>query len=149
VDTNLVLAEVQKNLATVIDESGAAISYSGLPTVQGDAVPFMHLFQNLLSNAIKYRSGQPPKILVTAKDQHGSWLFAVQDNGIGIAKDFQAQIFGIFRRLHDKKEYPGTGIGLAICQKVVERYGGHIWVESEKGQGSTFFFTLPHAATKT
>jgi signal transduction histidine kinase len=145
VDINEVLAGVEKNLASAIDESGAVISGSDLPALWGDAVPFTHLFQNLISNALKYRSERPPRIVVSARKDGGSWLFAVQDNGIGIPKEFQTQIFGIFKRLHNKNEYPGTGIGLAICQKVVERYGGRIWVESEVGQGSTFFFTLPYA----
>jgi light-regulated signal transduction histidine kinase (bacteriophytochrome) len=144
VDISEVLAGVKKNLATTVAESGAVISAADLPIVPGDAVPFTHLFQNLVSNALKYRSGAPPRIVISAKDQGDAWLFAVEDNGIGIPKQFQTQIFGIFKRLHNKNEYPGTGIGLAICQKVVERYGGRIWVESEVGQGSTFFFTLPH-----
>jgi len=118
-----------------------------LPVFLGDAVPFTHLFQNLVSNALKYRSDRPPRVVISAKQQDDSWLFAFQDNGIGIPKEFQTQIFGLFKRLHNKNDYPGTGIGLAICQKVVERYGGRIWVESEVGQGSTFFFTLPHAGT--
>jgi len=145
VDTNEVLAEVQKNLATTIQESGAVISATDLPVLRGDAVPFTHLFQNLISNALKYRSAQPPRVVVSAKRQGSAWLFAVEDNGIGIPNEFQDQIFGIFKRLHNKKTYPGTGIGLAICQKVVERYGGRIWVESQLGHGSTFFFTLPAA----
>jgi signal transduction histidine kinase/CheY-like chemotaxis protein len=145
VDTNQVLSEVCKNLATTIDESGAVISSSGLPILLGDVVPLTHLFQNLISNALKYRGKDAPRIVVSAQSQADSWLFTVRDNGIGIPQEFQSQIFGIFKRLHNKKEYPGTGIGLAICQKIVERYGGRIWVESEVGQGSTFFFTLPDA----
>jgi PAS domain S-box-containing protein len=147
VDTNQVLIEVQKNLATTIRESGAVVSGSDLPVLLADGVPITHLFQNLVSNAIKYRSKQPPRIVVSAQNRGDVSLFAVQDNGIGIPKEFQNQIFGIFKRLHNKKDYPGTGIGLAICQKIVERYGGRIWVESEVGQGSTFYFTLPRSAS--
>jgi signal transduction histidine kinase len=155
VDTNDVLETVKKNLATRIQETGAVISAGDLPVVYGDSVPVMHVFQNLVSNALKYRGEAPPLVSVSAEKLPGFWRFAVRDNGIGIAKQFHEQIFGIFKRLHPRNEYPGTGIGLAICQKVVERYGGRIWVESEEGHGSTFFFTLPdnvrqaHAPSKT
>jgi len=111
--------------------------------VYGDPVPLMHVFQNLVSNALKYRGDAPPLVSVLAERQPKFWRFAVRDNGIGIPKQFHEQIFGIFKRLHARNEYPGTGIGLAICQNVVERYGGRIWVESELSEGSTFFFTLP------
>ena len=147
VDTNQVLAEVKKNLATTIEESGAVITGTDLPVLIADRVPIAHLFQNLVSNALKYRSKQPPRIVISAQILGDTPLFSVEDNGIGIPKEFQGQIFGIFKRLHNKKDYPGTGIGLAICQKIVERYGGRIWVESEVGRGSTFFFTLPRCAT--
>ncbi|MGD0300383.1 MAG: ATP-binding protein [Bryobacteraceae bacterium] len=143
VDTSEVIETVKKNLATRIEETGAVITSEGLPEVFGDPVPLMHVFQNLVSNALKYRSDAPPRVNVSAEKQPKFWRFAVSDNGIGIPKKFHEQIFGIFKRLHARNEYPGTGIGLAICQKVVERYGGRIWVESEEGQGSTFFFTLP------
>jgi DNA-binding response OmpR family regulator len=143
VDMNQVLSEVKKNLATTIEETSAVISGLDLPVLLGDPVPLTHLFQNLISNALKYRSKDAPRIVITARSQDGSWLFSVEDNGIGIPKEFHSQIFGIFKRLHNKKKYPGTGIGLAICQKIVERSGGRIWVESEVGKGSTFFLTLP------
>jgi signal transduction histidine kinase len=106
-------------------------------------VPLTQLFQNLISNALKYRSSRTPEIGVFAAQDGAYWRFGVQDNGIGIPAEFRTQIFGIFKRLHDRRAYPGTGIGLAICQKIVERYGGRIWVESEVGRGSTFLFTLP------
>ncbi len=148
VDTMEVLSKVKQSLATVIEETGAVIEASGLPVVMGDDVPLLHLFQNLISNGLKYQSEQPPRIVISAREQAGSWIFAVQDNGIGIPKEFQTQIFGIFKRLHSRRQYPGTGIGLAICQKVVERCGGQIWVESEEGQRSTFFFSIPQVGTK-
>jgi signal transduction histidine kinase/CheY-like chemotaxis protein len=140
-----VIESVRKNLATAIEESGAEITASDLPVVQGDSIPLVLLFQNLISNALKYRSEDRPRISITARadsEDPDRWRFAVADNGIGIPKQYQAQIFGMFKRLHGRKEYPGTGIGLAICQKIVERYGGQIGVESEPGIGSTFFFTL-------
>ena len=143
VDTSEVLDAVQKNLATRIQETGAVITAVNLPVVRGDAVPLMHVFQNLVSNALKYRSQAPPQVNISAERHPKLWRFAVEDNGIGIPRQFQEQIFGIFKRLHGRHEYPGTGIGLAICQKVVERYGGRIWVESEVGRGSVFYFTLP------
>ena len=143
VDTNQILETVKKNLATSIEETAAEITTSDLPVVRGDAVPLVHLFQNLVSNALKYRSKRTPALRISAVRNGDLWRFSVEDNGIGIPKEFQTQIFGIFKRLHDRAEYPGTGIGLAICQKIVERYGGRIWVESQPGLGSTFLFTLP------
>jgi light-regulated signal transduction histidine kinase (bacteriophytochrome) len=148
VSINAVLETVKKNLSTTIEETGAEIRTSGLPVVRGDSVPLVHLFQNLVSNALKYRSERKPLVTITATAEAGHWLFSIEDNGIGIAKEFQTHIFGIFKRLHDRAEYPGTGVGLAICQKIVESQRGRIWVESEPGRGSTFFFTLPRTSTE-
>jgi PAS domain S-box-containing protein len=143
VNTNQVVDTAKKNLATAIEETAAEIVTADLPVVCAHSVPLVHLFQNIISNALKYRSGETPRLKICAQEDGDYWRFSVQDNGIGIPKEFQSQIFGIFKRLHNRTEYPGTGIGLAICQKVVEQYGGRIWVESETGCGSTFFFTLP------
>jgi len=145
VDIGEVIETVKKNLSAAIDETQAEIAVSPLPLALGESVPLVHLLQNLISNALKYRA-EKPRVRIAATEQGPDrWLFSVEDNGIGIPKEFQTQIFGIFKRLHDRTQYPGTGIGLAICQKIVARYGGRIWVESEPGQGSTFFFTLPRA----
>jgi signal transduction histidine kinase len=140
-----VIEIVKKNLSTTIEETQAEISVSAVPVVRGDSVPLVHLFQNLLSNALKYRSERKPRIRIAAGRDGDHWRFTVEDNGIGIPKEFHTQVFGIFKRLHDRAEYPGTGIGLAICQKIVEKHGGKIWVESEVGRGSIFSFTLPGA----
>lgn len=142
-DVNEVVEKVKRNLSTAIAETGAVFGITPLPHICADSVPLTHLFQNLISNALKYRSDQSPRITIDAVRDGSFWRFSVQDNGIGIAAEFRTQIFSIFKRLHDRQSYPGTGIGLAICQKIVERCGGRIWVESEPGQGSTFLFTLP------
>ncbi|HZQ54496.1 MAG TPA: ATP-binding protein [Bryobacteraceae bacterium] len=131
------------NLSSSIAELGADIAYHPLPDVRIARAHLEQLFQNLISNALKYRSDAPPKIQVAARRQEHHWVFSIMDNGIGIKPEYQERIFGIFKRLHTATKYPGTGIGLAICKRIVERYHGRIWVESEPGRGATFFFTLP------
>ncbi|MEP6961481.1 MAG: ATP-binding protein, partial [Acidobacteriota bacterium] len=145
VDLEQVLQEVQMILKASIEESGAVVSSDPLPTLEGyHRAHFIQLFQNLIGNAIKYRSSRSPRIHVSVANRDGNWRFAVADNGIGIAPEYHAMIFGVFKRLHGK-QIPGTGIGLAICQRVVERYNGRIWVESQLEKGATFYFTLPNA----
>jgi signal transduction histidine kinase len=139
---NQVVEQALANLQAVIRDTQAVVSYGELPVVTGDISQLVQLFQNLVCNAIKYRQDAPPAVGISACKQQDSWLFSVSDNGIGIAAQHQERIFQIFQRLHTQKEYSGTGIGLAICQKIVERHGGRIWVESESGQGSTFHFTI-------
>ncbi len=139
---NQVVEQALANLQAVIRDTQAVVSYGELPVVNGDISQLVQLFQNLVGNAIKYRQDAPPAVCISACKQQDSWLFSVSDNGIGIAAQHQERIFQIFQRLHTQKEYSGTGIGLAICQKIVERHGGRIWVESESGQGSTFHFTI-------
>jgi two-component system, chemotaxis family, sensor kinase Cph1 len=140
-----VLKRVLNNLAVAIEESGAVVTYDVLPTVLTDEVQLAQLFQNLIGNAIKFRAEWTPEIHVGVERQDEEWLFLVRDNGIGIAPQYFDRIFMIFQRLHSRGEYPGTGIGLAICKKIVERHGGRIWAQSEgmPGQGTTFYFTLP------
>ncbi len=143
VDCQAIFRETRDNLMKVIEESGAVITHESLPTVPGDEVQLLQLFQNLVANAIKFRSQTPPQIRVSAQKSGPEWVFAFKDNGIGIAPEHQERIFSIFQRLHHRSEYPGTGIGLALCKKIVERHGGRIWVESQPGQGSTFYFSIP------
>ena len=131
------------NLQIRIADNGAVITTDPLPTVIADRTQLTQMFQNLIGNAIKFCRDQPPQIHVGAKQQSDEWLFSVRDNGIGIEPQFADRIFTIFQRLHAREEYPGTGIGLAICKKIVDRHGGRIWVESELGQGATFYFTIP------
>ncbi|MBN3894115.1 MAG: GAF domain-containing protein [Nostoc sp. NOS(2021)] len=131
------------NLRQRINESGATITQDTLPTVMADSTQLMQLFQNLIGNAIKFHSEQPPQIHVGAKRIEDAWLFSVQDNGIGIDPQFSDRIFVIFQRLHTRDEYIGTGMGLAICKKIVECHRGRIWVESKLGEGATFYFTIP------
>ena len=143
-DAGEMLNQALANLEVAIRESGAAISRTTLPRVRMYGFQLEQLFQNLISNAIRYRSNYPPQIEIAAQRRGAEWLFSVQDNGIGIRPEYKEQVFGIFQRLHSAAEFPGTGMGLAICQRIVERAGGRIWVESELGRGSTFFFTIPY-----
>jgi signal transduction histidine kinase len=144
-DCAQLVREALTNLQIAIKESKAVVIQDALPVVRGDRTQLLQLLQNLISNAIKYRSDRTPKIHVGVEDKDGEWLFFVRDNGIGIAPQYASRIFRIFQRLHTRQEYPGTGIGLAVCKTIVERHGGRIWVESEPEEGSTFFFTLPKA----
>ncbi len=131
------------NLVHAVENTDARITHDPLPLVRMKAPHLQELFQNLIGNAIKYRRELPPRVHVAAQRDGGYWRFAVSDNGLGIEKQFHEQIFGIFKRLHTTDRFPGTGIGLAICQRIAERYGGRIWVESELGKGSTFYITVP------
>ena len=142
-DCNGVLRMALSNLSASIAEAGAVIAHDELPSTRADGVQLIQVFQNLLSNAIKFRGEERPRIHVGVQPQNGEWLFSVRDNGIGIHPDYFDRIFVIFQRLHTRKEYPGTGIGLAICKKIVERHGGRMWVESGPGEGSTFYFSIP------
>ena len=148
VDCTRVFNEVQFNLRDAVVDCGAAITATDLPTVTGDEVQIIQLFQNLVSNALKFRRDEvPPEVRLTAQQRDdGRWLFAVADNGIGIEEEYLGRIFDVFKRLHTRQAFPGDGIGLAMCRRIVERHGGEIWVESKPGEGSTFYFTLTPAA---
>ncbi len=145
VDLALVVPEVLDYLAPAIAEAGALVTTAGtLPAVAGQSSELLRLFQNLIGNAIKYRlPDRRPEVVVSCRPDGVQWAFTVRDNGIGIEPENFERIFGVFQRLHTQKQYDGTGIGLAVCKKIVERHGGRIWVESETGQGSRFCFTLP------
>jgi signal transduction histidine kinase len=146
VDLNRLADDVLRGLRVAIDEAGARVTRGELPTVVADASQLGQLLQNLFGNAIKYRSPErEPVVALEAERVDDEWRFALRDNGIGIDARFLERVFIIFQRLHRKEEYAGTGVGLAICRRVVERHGGRIWVESEPGRGSSFFFTLPAA----
>ena len=126
-----------------VAENGATVTRGDLPQVVADAAQLGQLFQHLVGNGVKFRSQLPPEIHVSARRGDGEWIFAVRDNGIGIEPQYRERIFQVFQRLHTRQEYDGTGIGLAVCRKIVERHGGRIWVDSEPGSGSTFCFTIP------
>ncbi|MFB3889526.1 MAG: PAS domain S-box protein [Candidatus Bathyarchaeia archaeon] len=141
-DLESVLDVVLKNLQASITESGAIVTHDHLPALQGDELQLVQLLQNLIGNAIKFRGKEPPRVHVSAQEQETECLFSVRDNGIGIDPQYFDRLFKIFQRLHTREEYPGSGIGLAICKKIVERHGGRIWIESQPGKGSTMYFTL-------
>ncbi len=144
IELNKAVDSAMANLRNSIQESGASITHEELPTVPGNMTQLSQLFQNLLGNAIKFRrEGIPPNIQVGCRLKGDHWVIRVKDNGIGIAPEYHDKIFMIFQRLHGRDKYPGTGIGLAICKKIVERHGGSIWIDSKPGEGTTFLFTLP------
>ena len=142
-DGEMLLAAALSNLKVAIEESGATVTHDPLPIVWADRPQLVQLLQNLIDNAVKFRGTEPPTVHVSATRREGEWVFSVRDNGIGIDPQYAGRIFGLFQRLHGIGEYPGTGIGLAVAKKIVERHGGRIWVESAEGQGATFYFTVP------
>lgn len=147
-DCESVLTQTLDNLRLTIEDTGAVITHDPLPTVLADETQLIQLFQNLLGNAIKFHGEAPPRIHVSATRGDAIWVFSVRDNGIGIEREYFERIFQIFQRVHGRDQYPGTGMGLAICSKIVERHGGKTWVDSEPGKGSTFFFSLPRKGEK-
>jgi light-regulated signal transduction histidine kinase (bacteriophytochrome) len=150
VDTNLTLARAMATIEDKITSTGGGVGHSDLPTVMGDPSLLTSLFENLVGNAIKYRSDQPPLVVVTAVSDREAhiWTFAVKDNGIGIDPAYAERIFAIFQRLHLRDEYGGTGIGLALCRRIVEFHGGRIWLDTSATSGATFRFTLPEGSTE-
>jgi signal transduction histidine kinase len=143
-DSQRAFAQAFANLHKLIQETNAVVMCDSLPIVSGDDVQLVSLFQNLIGNAVKFHGEEPPRVFVTAKQSENCYVFSVRDNGVGIDPQFFDRIFVIFQRLQTKTKYPSTGIGLAICKKIVERHGGRIWIESELGKGSVFYFTIPH-----
>jgi light-regulated signal transduction histidine kinase (bacteriophytochrome) len=141
-DLNQLLENVLFNFESVIEDNKIQIAIDSLPIIKCDASQINQLFQNLISNAIKFRNDESPEIHIACQNSDNNWLFSVSDNGIGIDSEHQKKIFNVFSRLHTRDEYEGTGIGLSICKRIIERHGGEIWVESEPRQGSTFYFTI-------
>lgn len=145
INVNDVIAEIQNDLNEQIKITKATIKYKNLPDIVGDTVLIGQLFQNLIVNALKFRGDKKPEIIISGAKQNGYYIFSVKDNGIGISKEYWEKIFVIFQRLNNREQYPGTGIGLSICKKIAERHGGKMWVESEPGKGSVFYFTIKKA----
>lgn len=143
IDLKEIVQQVIQDLHETIEINNAIITVKNLPIVQVNPTEINQLFQNLITNGLKFCSQAQPEIVIDTKLVEQKWLISVQDNGIGIESQYHQEIFKVFQRLHSQEQYPGTGVGLAICQKIVQRYGGKIWVESELGKGSTFYFTLP------
>ena len=138
-----IVEECLEDLSIVIAEKRVTVNYHNLPTIKANIREIRQLLQNLIGNALKFTGDRPPQIDITATQQENYWLFAVADNGIGIEPQYQEKIFQMFQRLHASSEYEGTGIGLAICHKIVTNHGGKIWVKSQLNEGATFYFTLP------
>jgi light-regulated signal transduction histidine kinase (bacteriophytochrome) len=147
-DLNSVLGRAIVNLKNLIDDSHAEIKHEGLPAVYAHKVQMVQVFQNLIGNAIKFHGSELPRVHISAQQENNEWIIRISDNGIGIDPKYFNRIFHIFKRLHSREKYDGTGIGLAICKKIVEKHGGRIWVESEPGKGSTFCFTIPATSHK-
>jgi signal transduction histidine kinase len=143
IDSNQLVEQAMKNLQAAIRESGAVVKYDRLPMIRANGIQITQLFQNLIANAIKFQGAETPVVQISAVAKNGEWIFSVADNGIGIAAEHSEVIFVVFQRLHTRTEYPGNGIGLSICKKIVERHGGRIWLDSKEGHGCTFKFTLP------
>jgi light-regulated signal transduction histidine kinase (bacteriophytochrome) len=131
------------NLSILLNEKNGLITNEELPCITADETQLMQLFQNLISNGIKYNISVSPHVHISATEEKSDWIFSIKDNGIGIEKEFYERIFGIFQRLHSRDEYSGTGIGLAICRRIVDRHGGRIWLESEIDKGTVFYFSIP------
>ena len=144
IEMDKILKSALANLSTTIRESEAVVTHDPLPTLVADPAQLTRVFQNLIGNGIKFRGERPPEVHIGAQELDKAWRFEVRDNGIGIEPQYHERIFLIFQRLHGRSEYPGTGIGLSLCQKIVENHGGRIWIEFEAGQGSRFYFTIPH-----
>ena len=141
-DCEEALAVAVVNLSVAIEDTGAVVTHDALPTLVADKGQVARLFQNLVDNAIKFRGEEAPRIHVSAEEKGHEWVFSVRDSGIGIDPQYFGRVFVVFQRLHGKGEHKGTGIGLAISKRIVERHGGRIWIESEPGQGSTFYFSI-------
>ncbi len=148
INSEAVLFQSINDLKVTIEDNGALVTHDPLPMVMADRAQLGQLFQNLIGNAIKFRGNEPPRVHISASRNGNGWIFSVRDNGIGIASEYAERIFVIFQRLHSRQEYAGTGIGLAICKKIVERHGGRIWVKSDVGKGAAFYFTLPPVKTE-
>ena len=142
-DTAPVVEEALSNLEVALANSNGRVVYPDLPQVTADSTQLVQLFQNLIGNALKFKSEQRPRVEVKAEPDGSYWLFSVRDNGIGFDQKYSDRVFGVFKRLHRNRDIPGTGIGLAICQRIIDRHGGRIWAESKPGRGATFYFTLP------
>ncbi|HSH64479.1 MAG TPA: ATP-binding protein, partial [Bacteroidia bacterium] len=143
VDCNKVVLDVMAEMEVSIKEQNASITFVGLPSLIASEIELKRVFQNLLSNALKFKKqGNAPQIRIRSEENEEEFVFSVKDDGIGIQEEYASKIFNIFQRLHSTSEYPGTGIGLATCKKIVALHNGHIWVESEYGKGTTFYFTI-------
>jgi light-regulated signal transduction histidine kinase (bacteriophytochrome) len=144
IDVQHVLGMAIANLTALIEETGSLVTTDDLPRIRADESQLTMVFQNLINNGIKFQKKQHfPHIHVSARPQNGGWCFSVRDNGIGIDSKYHDKVFLVFQRLHTRNEYPGTGIGLALCKRIINRHGGKIWFESSPGKGTTFYFTIP------